>query len=88
MKKHLLIMLSIISMHAYAMEMEVKFTDPIIDLSVLLTYPTEILNLIAQFLPFRDYETEEEFIERTQALTTKAIPEKYLLELPFPKIRS
>ena len=45
MKKHLLIMLSIISMHAYAMEMEVKSADPIIDLSILLTYPTEILDL-------------------------------------------
>ncbi len=84
MKKHLFIMLSIISMHAYAMEMEVKSTDPII---ALFTYPTEILDLIAQFLPFHDFETEEEFIARTQAITTKILPKEYLLELPFPKIR-
>ncbi len=51
-------------------------------LLICLIYPTEILDLIAQFLPFHDYETEEEFIERTKVLTFKKIPEKYLLEFP------
>ncbi len=84
MKKHLFIMLSIISMHAYAMEMEVKSTDPIID---LLKYSTEILDLIAQFLPFHDYETEEEFIERTQTLTIKNIPQEYHFKFALTNIK-
>lgn len=73
MKKYLIIILSaIISIHVYAMEMEVE-TNAItssdsIDLCILSKYPTDILDLIAQFLPCHDYETEEEFIERTKAL--------------------
>jgi hypothetical protein len=77
MNKYLLILLSIISVHTHTMEIKVKSTDPIIDLSILLTYPTEILDLIAQFLPFYDIEFEDEFIERTKELTTKGLPKEY-----------
>lgn len=69
MKKHLFLIFSCITMNACAMEVE-KPID-------LLRYPTEILDLIASFLTFDDYETEQEFIKRTKALSIKETPQKF-----------
>lgn len=64
-------------MNVYAME--------IAPLCFFYKMPIEILNHIAIFLTFDDIETENEFIERTKALTTQNdIPNKYLTLLPIP----
>ncbi len=39
--------------------------------------PITVFNHIAQYLPFHDYETEKEFIERTQALKTRIISKEF-----------
>jgi hypothetical protein len=71
MKKYLVIMLSLITMHTHAMETE-NITETITPIN-LSKIPQELLDRIAQFLSFYDYETEEEFIERTKALTIKPL---------------
>ncbi len=63
-------MFAVITAHIHSMETENTTT------TILKRIPIDILDRIAQFLPFHDVETDEEFIERTQALTIrKAIPE-------------
>jgi hypothetical protein len=80
MKKHclLLAILSLInfSTHIHGMKKEIQSTDHM-NLSTLLTPRNTIFDHIASFLPFHDYETEEEFIERTRSLTIKTVPEEY-----------
>lgn len=88
MKKHLIILLSIITIHAHAMETE-NSTNVIIPIN-LKKYPIDILDHIAQYLPFHDCEFEEEFVERTKALktlTVKEIPQEYVAQLPFTNIK-
>jgi len=81
MKKYFIILFSIITMHSHAMETE-NNTNTIVSIN-LKKYPIELLNLIAQFLSFHDYETEQEFIERTQALTIKELPKTCLIYFSF-----
>jgi hypothetical protein len=68
LKQYLLIMLSIIIfIHIDAME-EIQSTNLVAkkyEKCLLSKLPTDILDLIAQLLPCRDYETEKEFVERT-----------------------
>ncbi|HLJ31000.1 MAG TPA: hypothetical protein VKU36_01055 [Candidatus Babeliales bacterium] len=73
MKKYFLFLLSFIAIYSHTMEIK------IINLS---RFPIEVLNHIAYYLPFDDIETEEEFINRTKALTIKEVPQKYLEYLP------
>jgi len=42
-----------------------------------LYLPDEICNSIANYLSFDDFETEEEFIERTKLFINKPLPENY-----------
>jgi hypothetical protein len=76
MKKYLGLILAIItSAHAYGMEMEVE--------NYLFKCSTDVLDLIASFLPFEDIEYEQEFIERTKELTPiEKIPVRYIADLP------
>jgi len=53
-----------------------------------LVLPHETRDYIASFLPFDDYETEEEFINRTKALKIKYIPEEYFEHLPHSQHHS
>ncbi len=78
MKKHLIITLSIITIHAHAMETE-NNTNAIVPI-YLKPCHTDILNCMAQYLPFHDYELKEEFIERTRALTTRQLPEECFID--------
>lgn len=60
----------ILSMHVDAME----------EINPSLKFPTELLDLIAQFLPFYDIESDEEFIKRTQILklqSKNSTPEEF-----------
>ncbi len=75
MKKYIVIILSIIITHSHAMEMETKTEKKdyipwyaIYRVSLFSMLPGEILSHIASFLTFDDFETEEEFIERTKIL--------------------
>ena len=88
MKKYLIITLSIITIHAHAMETE-SSTHAIIPI-YLKPRHIDILDHIAQYLPFHDCEFEEEFVERTKALktlTVKEIPQEYVVQLPFTNIK-
>jgi hypothetical protein len=74
MKKYLIIILSIITIHTHAMETE-KSTNAIIPINVTHCH-IDILDHIAQFLPFHDYEFEKEFVDRTQVLTMRQLPKE------------
>ncbi len=63
-----------ITIHVHAMETE-SSTHVIIPIN-LKKYPIDILNHIAHYLPFHDHETEQEFIERTRALTMRTLPKE------------
>jgi hypothetical protein len=76
MKKQLLILFSLAHINLYAMD--VIKPNPFLFYKI----PTDVLDHIASFLIFDDSETEAEFIERTQAITTQKLPIKYFAYLP------
>jgi hypothetical protein len=75
MKKYLIITLSIITMHTHAMKTE-NNTNTIIPINIK-SHHMDVLNHIAQHLPFHDVEFEQEFIGRSLALITRQLPQEY-----------
>jgi hypothetical protein len=59
MKKHLIFIFSLIAMNTYTMEPE---THTQYKPCWFMCMPHDVLDLIANYLPFDDIETEQEFI--------------------------
>jgi hypothetical protein len=75
-------MFAVITANIHSMETEINT----LGITLIDLHRSNVLDLIAQFLPFHDVETEEEFIERTktlQPLAVDEIPEEYITCLPF-----
>jgi hypothetical protein len=102
-KKYILTIFSLITLHNHAMEVEnekneqsytrcwftatkiIKYIAQLFtfhEQSLFAKLPVEITNRIADQLLFKDFETEKEFIERTQKIRIKKVPKCYLNHLP------
>ncbi|HLJ31002.1 MAG TPA: hypothetical protein VKU36_01065 [Candidatus Babeliales bacterium] len=83
MKKLLLITFSFITLHVYAMKMEIETIKPLFPAGWLTSLPIDFTNEVAEFLFADIEETEQEFIQRTKALKLwREIPLEYLNHLP------
>jgi hypothetical protein len=87
MKKLLLITFSFITLHVYAMKMEIKEIKPLFSVGWLASLPVDFTTMVAQLLFYEIEETEEEFIERTKALKIITIfPPEYLAHYEINKV--
>lgn len=68
-----------------AMKTERDISQPTFKNCWFYILPPEVRDYIANFLTFDDYETDQEFVERTKALKIKKVSDKYYKHLPSLK---